>query len=136
MIDNLPHLIADMDRRRHNKMLSELESTGKKHSYSKVDLPKAQKKKPSRFAIDGNSDWSIIDERKLEVTEKPDPAFKTMCPSYNSVLFFDTRGRSDKFPNNNSAIEIIDKQGQKYAGCCGGWGRKTPGYPILVFWGF
>jgi DnaJ domain len=115
MIDNIPHLITDMDRRRHNKMLSELESTGKKHSYSKIDSPKAPKKKRPRFAIDENSDWSIIEERKLEVAEKPDPSFKTMRPSGSSILFFDNRGQSGKFPNNKSAVEIIDKQGQRIA---------------------
>jgi len=115
MLDNLPHMITDTDRRRHNKMLLELESTGKKHSYTKIDLLKTQKKEQSRFAIDGNSGWSIIEEKKLNNTEKPDPSFKTICPSLGSILFFDTRGQSGKFPNNKSAVEIIDKQGQKIA---------------------
>lgn len=112
MLENLPHLITDTDRRRHNKLISELESAGVKHGFIKVDVPKSTKQKRPRFSISEDSGWTLKKHGPIAKAERPDLSFDTIYPTANGVLYFDTRGRSSQFPDANSAVQFRDPTGQ------------------------
>ena len=115
MMENLPHLITDSDRRRHNKLITELESAGAKHRFTKADVPKSSKKEEQRFSVSEGSGWTLNEYGSIVKAAKPDPSFDTIHSTANGVLYFDTRGRSARFPDANSAVQFRDQMGQTVA---------------------
>ena len=115
MMENLPHLITDTDRRCHNKLITELESGGAKRKFTKVDVPKCSKRKEPRFSVSEGSGWILNEYGPIVEAAKPDPSFDTIHPTANGVLYFDTRGRSAQSPDANSAVQFRDQMGQTVA---------------------
>jgi len=112
MLDNLPHLITDTDRRRHNKLIIELESTGLKDTFKKLDISKPTKQKEGWFSTSQQSRWTLKEQRSIPKTEKPDTSFDTIYPTADGVLYFNTRGQTTQFPDANSAVQLRNQTGQ------------------------
>ncbi|MHC4403964.1 MAG: DnaJ domain-containing protein [Planctomycetota bacterium] len=115
MVENLPHLVNDTDRRRHNKLVAKLDATGRKHAFSKVDVPKSNKGKGPRFSVSEASGWQIVEEMPLRKEDRPDPAFDECHLTGAGRLHVDARGKSAAFPSSEAAIILYDRMGMKVA---------------------
>ena len=70
----VPGYVQDADKRRFNRVLKDIEGAGKKHSYKLLDAssPSSQ----ALFTVTEGTDWSVVEERRLQGEERPDPAFR------------------------------------------------------------
>lgn len=74
MFERVPDYVKDVDLRRFNRILAQMDTAGKKHDHTPVEAVS-----PSSlplFTVSNDAPWSLVCERKLEVDERPDPAFE------------------------------------------------------------
>lgn len=76
MMEKLPKIVSDTDRRRHNKLIDSLDSKGISHSHKKYEIIQTPQNKEPFFMISDWCNWSILTEEKLPMTERPDPALR------------------------------------------------------------
>ena len=70
----VPGYVQDVDKRRFNRILKDMEGAGKKHSHKPLDAssPSSQ----ALFTVTEGAGWSVVEERRLQGEERPDPAFR------------------------------------------------------------
>lgn len=109
MFERVPNYVDDVDKRRFNRILKQMEKAGKKHDYEPVNAPSP----PSTplFTVSHGSGWVLDGERKLIGDERSDTAFKIAAfGSAGSWLFARSKG-SDGEPSASGVLRRLDRLG-------------------------
>ena len=92
MLNRIEFHCNDTDKRRHNKIINELEKNNIKHPYNAIEIPKDEIK---LFEIENNQEWKISSIIKIKKNEKPDPSFKLLNLIADGIIYIDKNGKSD-----------------------------------------
>lgn len=109
MFESVPHHITDVDRRRFNRILAQMDKEGKKHDYTPVDATR-----PSSlplFTVSEDTPWTLVHERKLQANERPDPAFNIAAIDTTGIWLLDRSGSSLGRPEVKSVLRRVDQRG-------------------------
>ena len=109
MFRMVPEYVGDADQRRFNRILKDMEAAGKKHGYVPVDA-----KKPSSqplFEVSEGSGWAVVEERRLQGEERPDPAFTIASVDGEGTWLLDRSGSSAEQPDVKSVLRRLDRLG-------------------------
>ena len=110
MFEMVPGEVQDVDRRRFNRVLGQMDKAGKKHSFTPVVVTSDRASK-SLFTIVNCSGWAITEDRKLETDEKPHPAFRIVSIDGSGTWLLDRSGKSLGTPNTKSVLRRLDSLG-------------------------
>ena len=111
MFEMVPGEVQDVDRRRFNRVLNQLDKAGKKHSYTPAVVTSGTASQPL-FTITNSTGWDIVEERKLQTDEKPDPAFRIVAIGGSGTWLLDRSGSSIGKPEVKSVLRRLDGFGQ------------------------
>jgi hypothetical protein len=113
MFERVPEYVEAVDKRRFNRVIKQLDKTGKKHEYEPVAV--ASPTSRPLFGVSDGSGWTLEDERKLVGAERPDTSFKIAAiGSEGSWLFArskETSGQTD----SGGTLRRLDRSGQMVA---------------------
>ena len=109
MLEVVPGDVKDVDRRRFNRILKQMEKDGKKHSYTPVDAPSPSSK--PLFTVLDSEGWVIDGERKLHGVERPDSAFEIVAVEESGTWLLDRSGSSVAQPEVKSVLRRLDQFG-------------------------
>jgi DnaJ-like protein len=89
---------------------------------SRLDTPPAAKKarEDPAFTVTGDG-WSVAEERKFAPEERPDPAFKQSYAGRRWIYWLDSRGRTTRWPEAPSILQVTDATGAVIAERGLGW---------------
>ena len=110
MFEMVPNEVQDVDRRRFNRLLSQMDKAGKKHGFTPAIVTSNRASK-SLFTIVNGTGWVITEERKLETDEKPDPAFRIVSIDRDGTWLLDRSGKGVGKPNVKSVLRRLDSFG-------------------------
>lgn len=108
MFELVPGHVQEVDRRRFNRILAQMDKEGKKHDYKPLDAL-SPSSLPLFAAVDGS--WALIDERKLQSHERPDPAFDIATIDRTGTWLLDRSGSSAGRPEVKSVLRRMDRRG-------------------------
>ena len=109
MFEVVPGHVKDVDLRRFNRILTQMDKAGNKHDYTPVDAVS-----PSSlplFTVSDDTPWTLMDERKLQRDERPDPAFDIAAIDAAGTWLLDCSGASAKRPVVKSVLRRMDRCG-------------------------
>lgn len=109
MFERVPEHVKDVDRRRFNRILKEMEKSGKKHGYSPVDV--ASPSSLPLFKASEDAPWKLVGERKLKGDERPDPAFTIAAIDARGTWLLDRSGASADRSEVKSVLRRVDRRG-------------------------
>jgi len=109
MFDLVPGYMKDVDCRRFNRILAQMDKAGKKHDYTPVDA--ANPSSLPLFTASDDAQWTLVDERKLEGNERPEPKFDIAAIDPAGTWLLDRSGSSANRPEVKSVIRRIDPRG-------------------------
>ncbi|MHA1360765.1 MAG: J domain-containing protein [Candidatus Helarchaeota archaeon] len=112
MSEKLAFLINDTDRRRHNKIIDQLDKEGVKHSFKKFEIIPPKTELEPKFKLVTENNWRISAIHKIPQKERPDVSFKDHFFIQNGILSIDTKGRVKGFENFKSVLSITNVQGE------------------------
>ena len=110
MLEMVPRDVQDIDRRRFNRILKQMDKAGKKHNYKPVDAvsPSSQ---PLFTVVDGPG-WYVSGEQKLQGDERPNPAFEIAAVDGSGTWLLDRSGSSADQPEVKSVLRRLDRLGR------------------------
>lgn len=110
MFEIVPKEVQDIDRRRFNRILKQMDKAGKKHNYTPVDAasPSSQ---PLFTVLDG-SGWVVSRERKLQGDERPNPAFKIASVDASGTWLLNRSNPSASQSEAKSVLLRLDRLGR------------------------
>lgn len=109
MLSRIEFHCNDTDKRRHNKIINDLEKNNIKHPYNTIEIKKEEGK---LFEIENNQEWKILNIIKIKNDEKPDPSFKLVNFIADGIIYVDKNGKSDLVKDPyQSAIMKYDLEG-------------------------
>ena len=110
MLEMVPRDVQDVDRRRLNRILKQMDKAGKKHNYTPVDAasPSSQ---PLFTVLDGHG-WVVSGERRLQGDERPNPAFQVAAMDGSGTWLLDHSGSSVGQPGVKSVLRRLDRLGR------------------------
>ena len=111
MFEVVPAEVQDVDRRRFNRILNQMNKAGKKHSYTPVDVPARRPSQPLFTVVDGTG-WAVTGERKLQGNERPNPAFDIAAIDGSGTWLLDSSGSSISRPEVKSVLRRLDRLGR------------------------
>ena len=111
MFEMVPAEVKDADRRRFNRVLSQMDKAGKSHEYTQVDLEHDQSTQTLFKFLEG-ADWTLTGERKLKGDERPDPAFDIASMDRAGTWLLDRSASSMDDPNVKCVLLRLDRIGQ------------------------
>lgn len=109
MFELVPGHVQDVDRRRFNSILAQMDNAGKKHDYTPVDTVS-----PSSlplFTVSDDAPWTLTDERKLQGDERPDPTFDIVAIDAAGTWLLDRSGSIAERPEVKSVLRRMDRRG-------------------------
>ncbi len=109
MFDRVPDYVKEVDRRRFNRILAQMDKAGKKHDYTPVKA--ASPSSLPLFTVSDDAPWTLADERKLVGDERPDPAFNIAAIDGSGTWLLDRSGSSADRPEVKSVLRRIDRHG-------------------------
>lgn len=109
MFERVPEHVKDVDLRRYNRILKEMEKSGKKHGYAPVDV--ASPSSLPLFKASEDAPWSLVCERKLQGDERPDPAFTIAAIDARGTWLLDRSGGSAGRSEVKSVLRRTDRHG-------------------------
>ncbi len=110
MFEVVPSEIQDVDRRRFNRILKQMDKAGKKHSYTSVDA--ANPAPQPLFTVSKDTGWSVVGERELQGDERPNPAFEVSGVDGLGTWLLDRSGSSAGQPDVKSVLRRLDGLGR------------------------
>jgi hypothetical protein len=110
MFELVPNHVEDVDRRRFNRILEQMDKEGKKHEYTSVDV--ASQSLLPLFTTSEDAPWMLMGERKLQGDERPDPAFAIAAIDVKGTWLLDRSGASATRPEVKSVLRRLDRHGQ------------------------
>lgn len=109
MLNRIEFHCNDTDKRRHNKIINDLEKNNIKHPYDAIEI---KKEEVELFEIENNKKWEISSIIKIKKDEKPDPSFKLFNFIADGIIYIDKNGKSDMVQDPyQSAIMKYDLEG-------------------------
>ena len=111
MFEVVPAEVQDVDRRRFNRILNQMNKAGKKHSYTPVDVPARRPSQPL-FTVVDDTRWAVTGERKLQGNERPNPAFDIAAIDGSGTWLLDSSGSSISRPEVKSVLRRLDRLGR------------------------
>ncbi|MEM7519124.1 MAG: DnaJ domain-containing protein, partial [Planctomycetota bacterium] len=102
--------VQDVDRRRFNRILKQMDKAGKKHDYAPVEA--ASPSSQPLFTISDGTGWALTGERKLAGDERPDPAFDIAAVDGAGTWLLDRSGSSADRPEVKSVLRRVDRLGR------------------------
>lgn len=109
MFECVPEHVKDVDRRRFNRILKDMEKLGKKHGYAPVDV--ASSSSLPLFKVSEDAPWTLVGEQKLKGDERPDPDFTIAAIDARGTWFLDRSGASVGRPEVKSVLRRMDRRG-------------------------
>lgn len=109
MFEMVPGHIQDVDHRRFNRILAQMDKEGKKHNYTPVDA--ASPSSLPLFTASDDAPWSLAGEGKLQGDERPEPAFDIAAVDVAGTWLLDRSGSSVGRPEVKSVLRRIDRGG-------------------------
>ena len=110
MFEMVPIYVQDVDRRRFNRILKEMDKAGKKHSYTPLDTATSPSSQPL-FTVLDSAKWIITGERKLQGDERPNPAFDIAAVDGSGTWLLDRSGSSNGQQQVKSVLRRLDRLG-------------------------
>lgn len=109
MFERVPDHVKDIDRRRFNRIIAQMDKTGKKHEYTPVEA--ARPASTPLFTLSEDAPWSLGGERKLDDGERPEPAFDIAAIDATGTWLLDRYGSSGGRPEVKGVLRRVDRQG-------------------------
>ena len=109
MLEAVPSEVQDVDRRRFNRILKQMDKAGKKHSYTPVDA--ANPASRPLFTVSKDAGWTVVGERELQGDERPDPTFDVVAMDGSGTWLLDRSGSSADQPEVKSVLRWLDRLG-------------------------
>lgn len=109
MFERVSDYVTDVDRRRFNRVLAQMDKAGKKHNYEPVEAASPSAK--PLFTLSSDAPWELVGERALEGDERPEPAFEVAAVDAAGTWLLDRSGRSSDEPHVKSVLRRIDRSG-------------------------
>ena len=109
MFELVPDHVEDVDRRRFNRILEQMDKAGKKHEYASIDV--ASPSSLPLFTASKDAPWTLMGEQKLQGDERPDPAFAIVAIDATGTWLLDRAGTSDGRPEVKSMLRRLDRYG-------------------------
>jgi len=109
MFERVPEHVKDVDLRRFNNILKEMEKSGKKHDYEPVNVVS-----PSSlplFEASEDTPWTLVGERKLKSDERPVPAFTIAAIDARGTWLLDRSGASAVKSGVKSVLRRMGRHG-------------------------
>ena len=113
MFDLVPDEVEDVDRRRFNRVINQLNKMGKKHGFSPIDVAPAGTEPP--FTVSESRGWNLIGMRKLQNEERPEPGFEIVAVNGFGSWLYDQTSKSSGQPNVKSVLRRQDRSGRLIA---------------------
>ena len=110
MLEMVPRHVRDVDRRRFNRILKQMDKEGKKHNYAPADV--ASTSSQPLFTVADGHGWVVSGERKLEGEQRPNPAFEVAAMDGSGSWFLDRSGSSVGQPEVKSVLRRLDLLGR------------------------
>ena len=111
MFEIVPSHVKDIDRRRFNRIIAQMEKAGKKHEYHSIDVPNSSS--IPLFSASDDAPWSLFDERKLQISERTDPAFDIAGVDSTGTWLINRSGSSARQLDVKIVLRRIDRRGNK-----------------------
>ncbi|MDX4060725.1 DnaJ domain-containing protein [Aliarcobacter skirrowii] len=109
MLSRVEFHCNDTDKRRHNKIINDLEKNNIKHPYNTIEI---KKEEVELFEIDNNQKWKISSIIKMKKNEKLDPSFKLVNFIADGIIYINKNKKSDIAKNiYQSEIMKYDLEG-------------------------
>jgi len=109
MFELVPGHVQDVDHRRFNRILAQMDKEGKKHDYTPIDA--ASSWSLPLFTVSDDSPWALSGERKLQSDERPEPAFDIVAIDVAGTWLLDRSGSSVGLPEVKSVLRRTDRRG-------------------------
>jgi DnaJ domain len=109
MFEMVPGHVQDIDHRRFNRILAQMDKEGKKHDYTPVDA--ASPSSLPLFTVSNDAPWTLSGERKLQGEERPGPAFDIVAIDVTGIWLLDRSGSSVGRPGVKSVLRRIERSG-------------------------
>ena len=110
MLKMVPGEVQDVDKRRFNRILKQMDKAGKKHDYTPVDA--ASPSLQPLFTVLVGEGWVVSGERKLQGYERPNPAFDVVAADGSGTWLLDRSGTSVSQPEVKSVLRRLDRHGR------------------------
>lgn len=110
MFERVPEHVKDVDLSRFNRILKEMEKSGKKHGYEPVDV--ASPSSLPLFEASEDAPWTLVGERKLKSDERPDPAFSIAAIDSRGTWLLARSGASADQSKGKSVLRRMDRHGE------------------------
>jgi hypothetical protein len=109
MFERVPDHVKDVDRRRFNAILAQMDRGQKRHDYVPVEAAKSSSL--PLFTLSDDAPWVLGGERSLEGDERPDPAFDIAAIDATGMWLLDRSGSSTGRPEVKSVLRRVDRGG-------------------------
>lgn len=110
MFELVPDHIQDVDKRRFNRILTQMDKAGKQHNYTPVEA--ASPSSQPLFAISNGAGWALAGERKLKGDERPDPAFDIAAVDGSGTWLLGRTKSSADGPEVKNVLRRLDRLGR------------------------
>ena len=110
MFDMVPGAVEDVDRRRFNRILKQMDQSGQSHGYTPIDAPRPASQ--PWFTVQDGAGWTITEERRLRDHERPSQAFEVAAIDEWGTWMLDRRGSSADRSDVKSVLRRLGRLGQ------------------------
>ena len=110
MFEMVPGDVQDVDKRRFNRILSQIDKTEQKHSFKPVDV--ASPSSQPFFTVSDGAGWTLKSERKLIGDERPDLAFDIAALDRSGIWLLDRSGASSNKNGVKAVLRRLDRFGK------------------------
>jgi len=109
MFELVPENVKDVDRRRFNKIVAELDASGRKHEFARVDMEASAA--PPLFTVSSDAPWTLQGEQKLHREERPDVSFDVIAADAQGFWLLDRAGPSAEESQVAGVLRRVDRFG-------------------------
>lgn len=110
MFEMVPDEVQDVDKRRFNRIIGQMDKTGKQHSFEKIAVPRASSQR--QFNASDGSGWVLEGERRLDTDEQPNPQFNVVAVDGEGTWLLHRVKATAATPGATSALQRIDRYGR------------------------
>ncbi|OQS20733.1 J domain-containing protein [Chromobacterium violaceum] len=109
MFERVPNYVEDVDRRRFNRVLAQMDKAGKRHDYTPVDVSSSSQL--PLFSMSDDAPWTLVGELKLQSDERPNAAFDIAAIDPTGIWLLDRSGSSMDPPEAGGVLRRMDRHG-------------------------
>lgn len=109
MFEMIPDHVKDVDRRRFNRILVQLDKTKKRHDFTPVDV--SGPSSAPLFTLSDNAPWALAGERRLAEGERPDSAFDMVASDIKGSWLLKRLGSNASQPHARGVLRRTSRLG-------------------------